>query len=86
MPTVLRVNGFAIMIYANDHTDRAHVHCVKAGKVVVINLPTPTLAMVVREAQGMRQADVTAAFRIVAEHHETLTASWKAIHGDKGTQ
>lgn len=40
MPTVLRIHGFRVVIYPNDHRP-AHVHLVGAGKEAVFHLHCP---------------------------------------------
>jgi hypothetical protein len=76
MPTVLRVDGFAVRIYTDDHQP-PHVHVVKAGVVVVIALAPVQLLRV----ESMRRADIVAALAIVEANREYLVARWSEIHG-----
>ena len=78
MPTVLRLNGFRIAIYQGDREHGpAHVHVVKAGGVVVVNL-TPVS---VRRIDAMNRSCVRAAVRLVEDNHATLLDLWRAING-----
>lgn len=86
MPEVLRQSGFSIHIYHNDHEPR-HVHVLKAGAEVKINLGTladeatntaweaPALAKV----KAMARADAKRALRIVYEHQAYLLAKWEEL-------
>lgn len=76
MPTVLRVDGFAVRIYTDDHQP-PHVHVVKAGVVVVIALAPVQILRV----ESMRRADIVAALAIVEANREYLVARWSEIHG-----
>ena len=80
MPTVLRVDGFQIMIFFNDHPP-PHVHVRKAGGLVVIQLASDAGPPTVREAHEMAQADLVRAFRIVLTNHDLLQQKWREIHG-----
>ena len=80
MPTVLRVDGFQVRIFPNDHPP-AHVHVYKAGTLVVIELAAPTQRQVVREVAGMSSADAVKAFLIVEDHGAFLREKWEELHG-----
>jgi len=79
MVTVLRVQGFRIVIFVNDH-EPAHVHVFGDGEAK-INLRgtngTPDLMWV----EGMSRGDVRRAMRIVTEEQALLLARWEDIHG-----
>ena len=77
MPTVLRSAGFALRVYTDDHTP-PHVHVIKAGKVVIIELDPVRIIRV----QGMRDADIVKAVRLVEAHAEMLSTAWREIHGN----
>lgn len=74
MPTVLRENGFEVMIYTHDHLPM-HVHIFRAGAEVLISIET----IAVREVRGMKAKDVRAAQEIVAANQEFLISAWKRI-------
>ena len=75
MPTILRQDGFAVMIYTHDHLPQ-HVHLFKAEGEVIINL----LDVSVRAIYDMKAANVRRALEVVAEHREFLLAEWERIH------
>jgi len=52
-----------------------------AGAIVTILLPSDAVPQAIRSVRRMRQADVNAAFRLVAEHADDLVEEWKRIHG-----
>ena len=62
MPTVLRIGGWRIAIYPNDHPP-AHVHVLGPGWMVV-NLLGPE----VREVIGCGEQEARQVLRRVAEH------------------
>ena len=74
MPTVLRVDGFAVMIYTHDHLPQ-HVHIFKSGGEVIIHLRTIEVTAVY--AMGGR--DVRRAQHIAAENQEFLLSEWERI-------
>jgi hypothetical protein len=80
MPTVLRQDGFDIMIYTNDHPP-AHVHVWKAGHVVLIDLGNGSTAPSIRENKRMPASDVRKVLNIVGEHQKYLIEKWDDIHG-----
>lgn len=59
MPTVLRIDGWRVVIYPNDH-----VHVLGPGWVVVINL----IGMHVREAIGADERTANEVLRQLASH------------------
>ena len=75
MPTVLRVDGWRIVIYPNDYPP-AHVHVLGPGWVVVVSLLGPE----VREAIGCGEHEARQALRRVAEHREVLMNAWRRFH------
>ena len=78
MPTVLRVDGFDVVILLppREHGP-AHVHVRKAGGEVVIVLSS----LAVHKVEGMRSADVVTAVGIVTNHRDELLAEWRKHHG-----
>ena len=64
MATILRSNGFDFRIYTNDHPP-AHVHVIKGGGEAVIELGDENSPPSLRQIYGMRDRDVTIAFRLV---------------------
>ncbi len=76
MPTIHRQDGFAVMIYTDDHL-LAHVHVWKAGGEVVVNLDDASI----REVNDMGRRDVRQAVQIVEENQEPFRRRWREIHG-----
>jgi len=81
MPTVLRVDGYEIMIYLHDHLP-AHVHVFVAGGEVVINLNCRGGELEIREVYKLKAREVRKALEVVTEHRELLCSMWRQIHGD----
>jgi hypothetical protein len=73
--TVLRRDGFRVMVFTNDHAP-PHVHVFKAGTEVVIELAP----LAIRDNYRMSKSDVRAVFAIVAENREQLLEAWRQIH------
>jgi hypothetical protein len=80
MPTVLRQDGFDVMIYTDDHPP-AHVHVRKAGGEVVINLGDDETPPSIREVHGMKKQDTRKAVIIVEDNQVYLLSMWGEIHG-----
>jgi hypothetical protein len=78
VPTVLRVDGFRLIVLLppREHGP-AHVHVSRAGGAVTVEL----LTLAVRDVRGMTDAEVRAAVRIVAANEGILIAEWRKYHG-----
>lgn len=74
MPTVLRLDGFQLMIYTHDH-EPMHVHVFRAEAEVIINIET----IAVRAVRGMKAKDVREAQQIVADNQALLLSEWNRI-------
>ena len=79
MVTVLRAEGFRIMIFANDH-EPAHVHVFGDGEAK-INLLGSDGHVDLVWALGLSRVDVRRAVAIVDGNRETLLMRWSEIHG-----
>lgn len=77
MPTIVRQNGFRVMIHTDDHAP-PHVHCYRANRLVVINLDD----LSVRDREHADERDVRTALRIVQQHLERLHEAWREFHGE----
>lgn len=80
MPTVLRQNGFEIIIYTADHTP-IHVDVKKAGAVLVVNVGAEDEAPSIRENKEMKRNEVSRALKLVAANQAYLIQQWREIHG-----
>ena len=76
MPTILRINGWRMVIYPNDHSP-AHVHVLAAGWEVVVNL----LALEIREVIRCDERQARQVLRHVADHRSMLMDAWRQFHG-----
>jgi hypothetical protein len=81
MPTILRKNGFEVMIYTNDHHP-AHVHIFKAEGEVIIFLGNAHTPPMVRENIGMNCRHERAALMLVGEHQDDFLKAWRRTHGE----
>jgi len=77
MPTIIRQDGFDVMIFTNDHRP-AHVHVFKARAEVVLMLAPVSI----RENYRMSKKNVRKAIDIISSNLELLLQSWREIHGD----
>ncbi len=80
MATVLRINGYIVRIWSNDHLPR-HVHVFKGDGECVINLVGIAGNPELREFYGMKRKEVVEAIKIVADNQEKLIEAWISIHG-----
>ncbi len=81
MATVLRINGYVVRIWSNDHLPR-HVHVFKGNGECVINLVGENGNPELREFYDMKRSEVAKAIRIVCDHQEKLISEWNRIHGE----
>ena len=75
MPTIIRQDGFRVVIYPSDHAP-PHVHVQKAGREAVIEL-NPVKVKVNRR---MSLAQLRSAKSIVRLNVERLLAAWEEFH------
>ena len=76
MPTIVRQDGFDVMIHTDDHAP-PHVHCYGENAVVVIELDS----LRVRRRKGSDR-DVRVARAVVEQHQALLQQAWRQIHGE----
>ena len=74
MPTVLRQNGFRVMIHTADHPP-PHVHFIKAGTAVLIEIES----LKVRDNFGMPLSEIRNAQKIVADNQTRLLLEWRKV-------
>jgi hypothetical protein len=80
MVTVLRADGFRVVIYPNDHRP-AHVHVISAEHEAVFNLNCPNGPPTLRENYGFSAADIKKISGLLSENLQKLCDEWSAIHG-----
>ena len=74
MPTVLRQDGFRVMIHTDDHPP-AHVHCIKAGAVVRIAIETAEVI----DNYAMSKQELRRAVELVKSNQDYLMAEWRRV-------
>ncbi len=80
MPTVLRKQGFRVVIYSNDHLP-SPVHVFKGSGEVRIELGDEESAPKLLTVSGqISDKDVGKALYLVKEHQVKLLAKWREIH------
>ena len=79
MVTVLRTEGFRIVIFLDDH-EPAHVHVFGDGEAK-INLKGQEGHPELIWAVGMKRPEIRRSMNIVAENRDALLARWREIHG-----
>jgi hypothetical protein len=80
MPTVLRKDGFRIVIYPDDHLP-SHVHVFSGESEVKINLGSEIDLAEIIEYRGKRNIAIKA-LSLVIEHQRELLKAWRGIHGE----
>ena len=87
MPTVLEADGFRVRILLppREHPP-PHVHVARAGAEVVLLLPQGIAGVVVRTVDGLRDADVVAAVRLVEANEALLMRAWRKYQGGTATE
>ena len=77
MPTVLRQNGFSLMIYTRDH-EPMHIHVWYQGNEAVIRFETEITLL---EEHGFNRQQIRRAVAIVRQNREFLIDKWREIYG-----
>ena len=77
MPTIIRQNGFSIMIYTKDH-EPMHVHVWYQGNMAIIEFEDE---ISIRENVGLSRRQLKQAIEIVVENRELLIDEWEKIYG-----
>ena len=80
MPTILRIDGFLVMIMPNDHRP-PHVHIFRAEGHLRIAIGDEENRPKLMEAFGMSNKDIKKALDIVITHQTKLIEAWRKIHG-----
>lgn len=80
MPTVLRQDGFNIIIWTDDHAP-SHIHVFRAGEELVVNLGDTQTGIEIRENKGMKRKNIRRAVDIIEANQLFLLQEWERIHG-----
>ncbi len=82
MPTIIRQNGFRVVVYPNDHIP-SHVHVLKGSGEVRIDLGSekipPSLMSVIGDISNK---DIFKALDLVTKHQIELLSKWSEIHDE----
>lgn len=81
MPTILRHDGFRVVIYPNDHRP-AHVHVVKPDRSAVFFLDCPNGPPRLRENDGLTRAELRSVATAISVQLAACCERWRAIHDD----
>jgi hypothetical protein len=90
MPTIIKQDGFRVVIYPNDHIP-SHVHVIKkSGGEVRIALSSidpesgESLVMpsIMSIEHKIRDSDVAKALSLVEKHQAELLTEWSRIHAE----
>jgi hypothetical protein len=80
MPTVLRLDGFRVVIYPNDHRP-AHLHVIGGGCEAVFDLNCPDGPPALRENWRFQARDLDRIEQGLSDNLAAACREWKAIHG-----
>ncbi len=85
MPTIIRKDGFQVVIWTNDH-EPMHVHVFKAEGELVVNLGDSESPVSVRDNYEMSGKNERKALNIVSENQTFLRSKWVEIYGKSKTR
>lgn len=80
MPTIVRENGWAVVIYTGEHAP-PHVHVKCPGGYVKVHLVGAGGLPEVVKIRGVADHHAWRALAIVHEHQQLLLREWRKIHG-----
>lgn len=81
MPTILRLNGWRVHFYSNDHRP-AHVHVVDSNRECVFELNCVNGPVVLRSNYGCSKIEVNWIEGELNGRLAELCESWRAFHGN----
>jgi Domain of unknown function (DUF4160) len=81
MPTILRFDGFSVVVYPADHRP-AHVHVFGGGNEAVFNLNCPAGPVMLRENYGFSRRAIARIREALDGSVPTLCRKWRRIHGE----
>lgn len=81
MPTVLRIEGWRVAIYPNDH-EPAHVHVIGSGGEVIFQLNCPAGPLELRGSYRVARTDVSRLEKALGDYLIILCNEWRKIHGN----
>jgi hypothetical protein len=81
MPTLLRIDGYSVQIFTDDHLP-PHVHVFARGCELVVNLNCAEEYVSIRENNGFKNREIRDIVIIVQANRLQLCEGWEQIHGD----
>jgi len=81
MPTVLRIDGYCVQIFTDDHLP-PHVHVFARGSELVVNLNCAEKYVSIRGNDGFKKREIRDIAIIVQTNRLELCEAWEEIHGD----
>jgi Domain of unknown function (DUF4160) len=89
MPTIIRQDGFKVVIYPNDHMP-SHVHVLKDDEEVRIDLGSIDtengkpliLPSIISVSRKIGDKEIAKALSLVQKHQAMLLVKWSEIHGE----
>ena len=81
MPTILRLNGWRVCFYSNDHSP-AHVHVIGQGRESVFDLHCIDGPVSLNRNHGCSLVELRWIEGQLNTELANLCASWRAFHGD----
>lgn len=80
VPTIIKTDGFSVMIMSNDHRP-PHVHVFRAEGRVRITIGDQESRPQIMEAINLSNKDIKKALKIVMDNQDELSHAWREIHG-----
>lgn len=79
MPVVMRIAGYRVVIFTNDHRP-PHVHIIGSDGQVVMTIESVPRIL---RTEGFSDREALKLSKEVGAHTETLLKEWEAIHGKR---
>lgn len=79
MPTVLRIDGLRVVIYANDHSPE-HVHVIGTDDEAIFELHCPDGPVALRESYGFTTRQLRRLMDTLGAALFELCSAWESIH------
>ena len=80
MPVLLRIRGYRFFFYSLESREPPHIHVAHAGRYAKFWLDPVVLA----EARGFREHDLTVLRRMVLENRQLFLEKWYEYFGGTG--
>jgi len=79
MPTILRLDGYRVVIYPNDHSP-AHVHVIGKNAEAVFELHCTGGPVTLRESYNLKKRELRRLMRELDLQLPLLCEEWEKIH------